>query len=180
MTKSTFGAVATSLTLIAFALPVFAMETGTTNTIGSQSTGAGAGKVNMQDISVMREKKDKEHGGAMMNASTSAAAILCVGAAVTPREAALVTGFSTYSQAVSSAYSVRASALGTAYAQSTSVQVRTSVKAAWSAFNMSVKSARGAWGTARSSAWSTYRSAVSACKAPSSIGDGNFSDSNAN
>ncbi len=97
----------------------------------------------------------------------SAAQVACVSNAVNAREQALDSGISTYTQAVSAAYMARASALRAAYSQTpgNSVIVK-AVKAAWSAFNTAMKSARGAWQSIRASAWSAFRTSVNACKAP--------------
>jgi hypothetical protein len=46
------------------------------------------------------------------------------------------------------------------------------VKTAWSTFSASEKSARKAWQASRNTAWTTYRTAAVACKAPAGTGDG--------
>lgn len=109
--------------------------------------------------------------GTTTPAGTSSATLSCVGSAVAAREGALGTGVGTFNQAVASAYSSRATALAAAYATGNASQVRTGVKAAWSAFSKSVSAARSSWKTARLGAWSTYRTAVKACHASASVTD---------
>jgi uncharacterized membrane-anchored protein len=50
--------------------------------------------------------------------------------------------------------------------------VKAAVKSAWSTFSASEKSARKAWQASRNTAWTTYRTAAVACKAPVGTGDG--------
>jgi hypothetical protein len=110
------------------------------------------------------------HGA--VSSTTSAATVACVAAAVNTREQALDSGFNTYTQSTNSAYSARASALQAAYALTTgNGAIRTAVRAAWSAFSASMKSARGTWQKTRNADWTTFRASVKTCKAPSSITD---------
>lgn len=103
------------------------------------------------------------------------AKIACVGTAVAARETSLDSAMTTYTGALNSAYSTRASALQAAYAETSLSGVRTARNAAWSAFSASIKSARKTWQSARSDAWTTYRTAAVACKAPANTGDGTSS-----
>ncbi len=105
------------------------------------------------------------------------AKIQCVGAAVAAREQAVGTAANTFTSAVTAAYSARATALQQAYTKTTSSDVRSAVKAAWGAFTKSVRDARKAWRAARDGAWTTYRKAAVACKAPGGLGDGGNSGS---
>ncbi len=98
--------------------------------------------------------------------------ISCVGGAVNTREQAIDTAMTAYTQGINAAYSARATALGQAYSQTTMKEVRSAVKAAWSTFNKSVKSARKAWQAARNTAWTQYRTSAVQCKAPAGTGDG--------
>ncbi len=111
-------------------------------------------------------------GAATSTAVTTASKISCVGAAVHTREQSLDAAMTTFTNAESAAYSARAAALQTAYSQSTLTAVKAGVKTAWSTFSASIKSARKAWQTARNNAWTTYRTAAVACKAPAGTGDG--------
>jgi hypothetical protein len=101
-----------------------------------------------------------------------AAKITCVGNVVNTREKAIDAAVATYTQAVNSAYSARATALQQAYAQTTLTAVKNSKNATWSDFNKAIKSARSAWVSAKNSAWSQYRTTAVACKAPDGTGDG--------
>ncbi|MBI3627562.1 MAG: hypothetical protein HY220_02335 [Candidatus Sungbacteria bacterium] len=103
---------------------------------------------------------------------TNSAAIACLAAAVSTREKALGAGVGTYTGAINAAYTARASALASAYAQTGgNTAIRTAVRAAWSAFNKSMRSARQTWNSTRLSAWSQFRTAAKACRAPSSVSD---------
>lgn len=95
----------------------------------------------------------------------------CVGGAVAVRETSLDAAMSADTQAISNAYTARASALALAYAQTDDASVKDSVKSAWSDFRSAMKSARVAWRSARNSAWSAFRVSVRACHAPVSISD---------
>ena len=83
----------------------------------------------------------------------------------------------TFTTASNAAYSARAVALGQAYAGTTLKAVSAAVKTAWSTFTSSEKSARSAWQTDRNAAWTAYRTAAVACKAPLGTGDGTHSAS---
>ena len=104
-------------------------------------------------------------------ASSEASKITCVGTAINTREQSIDTAMTTYSSANGAAYTARASALQKAYTQTTAKAVSSAVKASWTTFNSSVKSARKAWQTSRDAAWTTYRKAAAACKAPSEVND---------
>jgi hypothetical protein len=104
-------------------------------------------------------------------AAPASTSIVCVGTAVAAREQALDAGVTTRQAAVSAAYTARASALASAYALTTPAQVHTAVKAAWSTFNASVKSANTAWKSAHNTAWSTFKSAAQACHPKSGVSD---------
>ncbi|MEK7604614.1 MAG: hypothetical protein AAB442_02360 [Patescibacteria group bacterium] len=103
---------------------------------------------------------------------TDAAKIACVGAAVNIREAALVNAMVTFGSATNAAYTTRAATLKQAYTATSSKELRTAVKAAWTTFSTSEKAARKAWKMARDTAWKEYRTAAVACKAPDGTGDG--------
>lgn len=95
----------------------------------------------------------------------------CVGAAVSVREAALGTGVGKFGDAIKSAYSARASSLATAYNKTTSSEIRTAVKAAWTQFSTSSKTAGREWKATQKSAWSEFRTATKACRGSSEVSD---------
>jgi hypothetical protein len=97
--------------------------------------------------------------------------IACVGSAVNAREQALDAALSNHAAAITAAYSARADALKDAYSKTDVKSVRSSVRAAWSAFNASVKSARKAWNASKSAAWTSFRTAAAKCKAPADVSD---------
>lgn len=158
---------------MAAVLPVFAMET--------TATGSAMTSEHMAPPSTARGTTIKaEHGMMSANATTSAAAIACVGAAVGARETALGGSVSTYSQSVVSAYSARATSLQQAYMLTTGSAVKAAVKSSWSTFTSTIRSARSAWSTGRSDAWKTFRTAAAACKAPNGTSDSSYSESTSN
>lgn len=134
------------------------------------TTGAGAGKATFNELNMMR----------MHDASTTAQTIACVGAGVNGRETALTVGAGVYTQAVTGAYSLRGTALASAYTKTSAIDMKSAVKSAWSSFTSAIKSARGAWQTTRESAWKSYRTTIANCKASSGVSDGVYSESNAN
>lgn len=105
--------------------------------------------------------------------------IACVGAAVATREQALDAAYSAFTQATNAAYTARQAALQAAYALTDVKSVRAAVKAAWGAFQASMQTARNGWKTARGNAWSAFRTAAHACKAPGSISDSGQASSEA-
>lgn len=119
-------------------------------------------------------------GTATTIATTNANKIACVGAAVAIRESALVSAMTAYTSGMNTAHATRATALASAYSQTTAAGVRTAVKAAWSAFNTSVKNARRAWQKAKNDAWKAYRTSAVACKPFEGLGDGSNSGSEMN
>jgi len=110
-------------------------------------------------------------------AAATSAQIACVGVAVATREAAIDAAVTTHTQAVGAAYSTRAIELAGAYSNTTAKTLQAGVKVAWADFSKSVKSAATAWRTNRNTAWSTFRTAVKACKAPSTVSDSTNSSS---
>ncbi len=169
MIKNTGIMVASVGLLVMSSLPVFAQSTNTNN-IGSATTGAGAGKIEMHDTSMIR------HASSTPKVFDTAK-VACVGSAVSAREASIDSAINTFSTAQNAAYSARATALQSAYTQTSMSAVHTAVKTAWSSFSSSIKSARTAWSSARMSAWSHYRTAAAACKAPDGTGDNSNSES---
>ena len=110
--------------------------------------------------------------GTASTTTSATSKIACIGAAVSTREQSIGTAESAFTIALNSAYTARANALQQAYALTSTKEVRTAVKAAWAAFSKSAKSARSDWATSRSKAWSTFKTAAAACKAPGNLSDG--------
>ncbi len=105
-------------------------------------------------------------------------AISCVSVAVTARENALFVALGTHVQSVQNAYGVRGTSLAQAYTHVPDVGlVRSDIKAAWSTFRASIKSATKTWQGARNTAWSQFKTAARACKAPASVTDTSNSSS---
>jgi hypothetical protein len=91
--------------------------------------------------------------------------VSCVAAAVAAREAVLAAGISTNSQAINTAYTDRAAALASAYAQTDQGAVKKAVKSAWDKFGAALRLAHRGWKTAQQNAWSQFRTALKACGA---------------
>lgn len=89
--------------------------------------------------------------------------IACMQSAVSKRETAIASGFSTYSSAISSALSSRASAFASAWKLAGAKARNTALKAAWKTYRSSVSSARSAWSKARQSAWIAFYDARKSC-----------------
>jgi hypothetical protein len=103
--------------------------------------------------------------------TTTATKIACVKTAIDASETAIATAFTTYNTAVSAAYATRANELAGAYSNSTVKTVQAGVKVSWTGFNKSVKSATKAWTASRNTAWSAFKTATKACKAPAGVSD---------
>lgn len=101
----------------------------------------------------------------------TATQIACVGVAVNAREVVTSTAFSSYARSVQLAYAIRATDLQKAYMASNVKDARGAVKAAWNVFKSTTKTANRTWRSSRDTAWKTFRAAVKACRAPSSITD---------
>lgn len=114
---------------------------------------------------------------AAAKAADVAAKIACVASAVGVREAAISAAYAKHSEAVSAAYTTRANELWGAYSNTTAAKVQVGVKVSWAGFNKTVKSAANTWKTSRNAAWSAFRSAVKACKAPGGVSDSSNSGS---
>jgi len=92
--------------------------------------------------------------------------VACVAAAVAAREQTLDAGVATYTQSINTAYTTRASALASAYAQTGGSDViRKAVNTAWQSFRAAIQLGRKTWVTAHESAWTTFRTAAKACGA---------------
>ena len=103
--------------------------------------------------------------------TSTADKIACVRTAITARESAIEAAVSIHAQAIHDAYATRAIELDGAYSNTNVKAVQAGVKVSWADFNKSVKSASAKWKTNRNTAWSTYRTAVKVCKAPSGVSD---------
>ena len=101
------------------------------------------------------------------NNNNSAAMASCVAPAIAIRESAIQSAFSTFSTAMSGALTARASDLAAAWQATDKTSRNKAIKAAWSKFRTSSRTARQAHNTAVKSAWSAFERARKACKAPS-------------
>jgi hypothetical protein len=105
-------------------------------------------------------------------AQNTSVKITCVETAVATREAALDAAITAQTSALNAAYTVRARELAGAYSNITTAKaVQAGTKVSWADFSKSVKSAAAAWRTSRNAAWSAFRTAAKACKAPAGVSD---------
>ncbi len=104
-------------------------------------------------------------------AADVAAKITCVSAAVEVREAALQAAVAKRSASVAAAYTTRANVLKGAYMNTTSAKVQVGTKIAWADFNKTIRLSTATWKASHTAIWSTFKSAVTTCKAPSGVSD---------
>jgi len=89
---------------------------------------------------------------------------VCIQAAVGVRETSLGAGFAAFASTVSAAYSTRQPALLAAWEIVEKSARKTAVKAAWTSFSTSKKSAAAAWKKTRTDAWKAFSTAAKTCK----------------
>lgn len=135
---------AASVITLSTVLPALADDGSNSSSSSSSSTSSSSSS---------KEKKDKK----------KTVDIVCVGAAVAAREAALGTGFKTYADKVSAAFTKRASDLAAAWKITDAKQRRAAIKTAWEAGRKSKKEARQGWAKAHKAAWEAFRMVVKAC-----------------
>lgn len=110
---------------------------------------------------------------------TDSTAISCMKTAVDTREDAIKAGWTTFAETVSDAYSDRATALEAAYGNDTRAEVKSAVRAAWSAFKSAVKEARADWKSTRKDAWKEFKADKKECRAAKDIDDSSNESSEA-
>lgn len=91
--------------------------------------------------------------------------IACVAAAVAARERALDAGVATYTTDINTAYTARAAALATAYAQSDRDAIKKSVRTAWQTFAAALKLDGKNWKKIQKDAWTQFKTAIKSCGA---------------
>lgn len=94
--------------------------------------------------------------------------LTCVRTAVSTRESAVRSAYSTLSTSYLAGLDTRAMALDAAWMMTDKTARKSAREAAWKAWNTTAKSAREAFRTARKTSWDAYRTSAKACKAPSS------------
>lgn len=90
--------------------------------------------------------------------------LACIRAAVTVRETAIITAYSTLSTAITTALNTRKTALQTAWGITNNNARRTAIVAAHQTFQNTSRTAATTYRTARNDAWSTFRTATRACR----------------
>lgn len=94
--------------------------------------------------------------------------LVCIQSAVSKRESAIGSAWSTLSSAITSALSVRKDALVAAWGVTNAKDRRIAIRTAWDVFAKSNRDARKVLKDARNSAWSQYKTDAKACKVPAS------------
>ena len=95
----------------------------------------------------------------------------CVSDAVIAREVLLHDGWTTFGEAVESAYATRKTALADAYGKATTSEIKSSVNEAWKNFKKAVKKAKSEWKQDRKDAWAEFRSDRKECRASDIVDD---------
>lgn len=106
--------------------------------------------------------------------------LVCMVAAVDAREAALQGGLNTFSGAQLAALTTRANALHSAWGMTDVKARRTAIRAAWSVYRTTHRTAVNAHRTAHNAAWGTFRTASKTCHGNSYEEGGSAADSNLN
>ncbi len=90
--------------------------------------------------------------------------IACMQSAVDKREDAIIAAWSAFNTSMTSAHTMRKTALHDAWGMSDPAARRSAIKSAWENFRKSKKSAVQAWKAARKNAWKTFKSDAKKCK----------------
>lgn len=94
---------------------------------------------------------------------------ICVTTAITARENAIIAGHATFSTSINAALEARKTALIAALDGATRSDRMVARKNAWLAFSTSSKSAHTTMKSVRNSAYTAYKTAVTACRAEREI-----------
>jgi len=97
--------------------------------------------------------------------------IACVAAAVDTRETAIIAAYQTRSTAITTALQTRQTALKAAWALTTAKDRNAAIRAAWTAFRTSFRTANATFRTDRNNAWKTFNTARKACGPLGQTGD---------
>lgn len=97
---------------------------------------------------------------------------VCMAAAVTKRENAIIAGVDGFANTAKSALQTRRDSLVNAWSIIDKAQRRTAIKAAWDVFKGTWKNAGTALKNARKAAWTQYRADTKACHTNSSLEEG--------
>jgi hypothetical protein len=89
--------------------------------------------------------------------------IACVATAVDARETAVIAAYQTRSTAITTALQTRQTALKAAWALTNAKDRNAAIRAAWSAYRKSFKSANATFRASRNAAWKTFNTARKAC-----------------
>jgi hypothetical protein len=111
----------------------------------------------------MNGKNDMDEGKQEKKNEAFAGDATCLRPVVAAREAATLAAFKAFSASVTSALSVRASALDGAWISSDVSARAKAVNAAWSAYGDAAKTARKTLRDARDAAWKTFKDAAKKC-----------------
>jgi hypothetical protein len=120
-------------------------------------------------VSIAHADNDTNERGQLGQARTSmtGSQLECMRLAVSSRESAIRSAYSTLSSSYITALDARAKALDSAWNLTDKSARKMARETAWSLWNSTAKSAREAFKVSRKSAWETYRTSAKACKVPS-------------
>ena len=91
--------------------------------------------------------------------------VVCAQTAVNTRDNSLISAVDTKAVSVKAALATRRDALKAAYALTDASARRMAIKAAWNAYESSIKTARSAMHQSRTSAWEKFRTDMKTCNA---------------
>jgi hypothetical protein len=87
----------------------------------------------------------------------------CMQQAVAIRESSMLTGFSTYTQKVMTAFQARMTGLQSAWANTNEDSRKETIKNTWTTYNTALKDAQKQLQTTRKSVWNTFKDARKTC-----------------
>lgn len=143
--------------------------------LGAMVLGLGYGLVSASTASAhgvrfSSESNDNSNDNSNVNAPVPPKVYTeCLVTAIKKRDAAVLTGWNTFSGAIVEAYTARPLALEAAWFMPTSAERVTAVKAAWKSFKDARKTARKNFNRVRYEAWKTFKTDRKLC--PSAPGD---------
>ena len=97
--------------------------------------------------------------------------VACVATAVDARESAVIAAYEKRSTSITTALQTRQTALKAAWALTVAKDRNAAIRAAWTAFRISFKSANKTFRTERAAAWKTFNTARKACGPQSQTSD---------
>jgi hypothetical protein len=150
---------------------------GAVTIFGASSTGDHARMPPVRELkeraTITRElRQNFEKRSSSSATSTKPLDMGCVSVAASTREIAIGSAVTKFTTDTNAAYTARASALASAYAQGSNDAIKEAVKTAWQQFATSLKATKKAWVQARDDAWKQYKTTLKTCgSGATSIGE---------